>query len=66
MMEAADWILRAGGIGVLAWVVNAFLKVLREVSRQCHENQDRSTTAIRENTAALGEVRVTLAKLNGG
>ena len=75
-MEIADLFLRAGGIGVLAWVVHAFLKVLREVSVQCHANQDRSTNAIKELTAtsntntaaitaALGDVNVTMARLNG-
>lgn len=56
MMEAADLLLRAGGIGVIAYVVTVFCKVLREVSSQCHANQDRSTTAVIANTAALAEV----------
>lgn len=55
-MEVADLLLRAGGIGVLAYVVTAFLKVLREVSAQCHANQDRATKAVIANTAVLAEV----------
>jgi hypothetical protein len=62
-MEVADLLLRAGGIGVLAFVVVAFLKTIREfikviseVSQKCHANQDRSTAAVIANTAALSEV----------
>ena len=41
-------------------------QVLKEISDVCHENQRGSTMAIKENTAALSEIRITLAKINGG
>ncbi len=74
-----DWsrlIESAPNVAALLAVVGMFLRylnrrdavrdeVLRDISEACHANQREATGAIKDNTAALGEMRVTLAKLNG-
>ena len=75
-----DWLIEAAkqvpALSVLVWVVNRFLGYmktrdaviadsLKEISGQCHEQQREATAATRDVVAALGEVRVTMARLNG-
>ena len=52
-------------VGMFLWYLNKRDAVLRDISKACHEQQRNATSAIKENTAALGEMRVTLAKING-
>ncbi len=71
-MDWTELLKEAPYIAALVYIVFMFLKhlksrdaVLREISDQCHENQRQSTEAIRDNSIALGEVRLALVKMNG-
>ena len=63
---------KAPFVGALVIIVFMFLRhldkrdrVLADISAECHKNQRDATEAIKDNTSALGEVRIALVRLNG-